>query len=38
MEDEKKFLRDKFVQYEKNLNGLDKKWEQEKKEIIKQNN
>ena len=37
MEDEKKFVRNKFDQYEKNLNGFEKKWEQEKKEIIKQN-
>ena len=38
MEDEKKFVRDKFAQYEKKLNGLEKKWEQEKKEIIIKNN
>ena len=38
MEDEKKFVRDKFAQYEKNLNDLGKKWEQEKKEMLKQNN
>ena len=38
MEDEKKFVRDKFAQYEKNLNDLGEKWEQEKKEMLKQNN
>ena len=36
-ENEKKFVRDKFSQYEKKLNEFGEKWEKEKKEILKQN-
>ena len=37
MEEEKKFVRDKFDEHEKHLNDLEKKLEQEKEERLKQN-
>ena len=37
MEEEKKFVRNKFDEHEKHLNDLEKKLEQEKEERLKQN-